>query len=414
MKVFAGKKILLLVENLSVPFDKRPWREACALKDAGADVFVICPKSEKERSGFEDLQGIGICRYTPKFSKGTSAGYMVEYIWAFLMTMILMHCVWLKLGRIDVIHSANPPDIFWIAGLYFKLFGAKFIFDEHDSSPETYLSRFEKNREEGGFLLKCLMKLQYFSYKYADAIIATNESYREKTIGISRAFASKTFVVRNGPDTRYFKAKNPNKKLKKNFRYMGAYIGIMARQDGVDYIIRAMDFLVHRQNFRELIVYLIGSGDDLPYLKQLVADYGLHEYILFTGRINDERALEILSTADIGLSPDPYNPLNNISTMNKIMEFMCLGKPIVSFDLKEARYSAGEAALYVENNNVEAFAVGILKLLHAKDLCERMKYFSVTRIANTLSWEKQIYNLYNVYEYVFRPAGIKNWSSVRN
>jgi len=401
MKEFAGKKILLIVENLSVPFDKRPWREALSLREAGADVCIISPMSGPDNKKIEVKNEIKIFRYKPSFSVGSAFGYLKEYFWAFFKTLFLVHKTFLSQGKMNVIHVANPPDIFWPLALYGKINGIKFIFDEHDSAPEVYLSRFGKKSDFSGLFLTISKIFQKLSYKYSDVIISTNESYREKAIKISSHYARKTFIVRNGPDTKYFKPKNPNNSLKKGFPYMGAYIGIMARQDGVDYLIRAMNILVNEKKFNKLIVYLIGSGDDVPYLKQLVDQYKLRKYIIFTGRIPDEHALEILSTADIGLSPDPYNPLNDISTMNKVMEFMCLGKPIVSFDLKEARYSAQDAALYVENNDIEAFANGMLTLLYDKDLSKKMGKFGKSRVEKELSWQIQSENLLNSYRYIF-------------
>jgi len=301
---------------------------------------------------------------------------------------------------VDVVHVANPPDIFWPLGLYARLRGTKFIFDEHDLTPETYLSRFEKSEKEAGMIFPVLRAFQRLSYRVAHAIIATNESYRERVSAIDARYAARTFVVRNGPDTRHFKAVAPVPELKRGFRFMAAYIGIMAIQDGVDYIIRAMDHLVHKEKFEALIVYLIGTGDDVPRLKQMVHDLDLERYVVFSGRIPDQPALEILSTADICLSPDPFNPLNDLSTMNKVMEYMTLGKPLVSFELKEARYSAQDAALYVRNNDVEAFAGGMMKLLREPALAASMGERGAGRVRDHLCWERQSENLLRVYEHV--------------
>jgi glycosyltransferase involved in cell wall biosynthesis len=400
MKEFAGKNFLLIVENNAVPFDKRVWREARALQDAGADVSVVCPIFGTDNQRFTLLEGIEVHRYPLKFSDGTSLGYVKEYAAAFFHTVRLFHQVLLKKKRIHVVHVANPPDIFWPLALYIRLFRSRFIFDEHDLTPETFLSRFEKGEQNGGIMFKLLRLFQLLSYRFAHATISTNETYRERAVRVNPRYSSKTFVVRNGPDTRYFNSRPANPALKQGFTFMAAYIGIMAVQDGVDYVIRALNILVNKKGFDQLIVYLIGTGDDVPRLKELVHEYNLDRYVVFTGRIPDEPALEILSTADICLSPDPYNPLNDSSTMNKIMEYMSLGKPIVSFDLKEARYSAQGAALYVVNNDDLAFAEGILRLLSNSDQAEQMGAVGRKRVNDILCWQKQTEHLYRAYRWV--------------
>jgi glycosyltransferase involved in cell wall biosynthesis len=400
MKELAGKRILLVIENEAVPFDRRMWNIAQSLRGYGADVTVICPMSGVDNEKFAIIDGIHVYRYRAKFSNGSVFGYFQEYTNAFLKTILLLHKVLVRRWRPHIVHVANPPDIFWPLAPYLKALRIRFIFDEHDLSPETYLSRFGKSEQVGGMLYKVQRLFERLSYRVADVIISTNESYRSKAIAANPMNASKTFVVRNGPDTRIFNVRSPNHSLKNGFRYMAAYIGVMAIQDGVEYIVRATDVLVNQRDFQELIVYLIGTGDDRPRLQQLVREFKLEEYVLFTGRIPDDAALEILSTADVCLSPDPYNPLNDSSTMTKVMEYMALGKPIVSFDLKESRFSAGDAALYVENNDVAAFADGILKLIHDRELSTRMGEIGRKRVDESLSWQKQSGNLLTAYRYV--------------
>lgn len=402
---FKGKHFLLVVENLSVPFDRRVWREAKTLSDNGAKVSVICPMQHQSHCKYELLEKINIYRYPQSFSNGTAIGYLKEYIIAFYQTFFLILKVH-KTEKIDSIHVANPPDIFWPFAIFARLFGKKFIFDEHDLTPETYISKFNGDIIRHKWMYKLQKLFQKLSYKYADAIISTNESYKQMAIKTNPRNQVKTHIVRNGPDTRYFHLKPKNNDLKKGFPFMAAYIGIMGIQDGVHYIIEAMNILVNKQNFKDVIVYLIGKGEQLDELKLLAKQYNLENYFVFTGRIPDEPALEILSTADICLSPDPYNPLNNFSTMNKVMEYMALGKPVVSFDLKEARYSAQAAAVYVENNNTTAFAQGIIQLLKDKAKCKTMSEFGMARIENELCWQIQANNLIDVYSNLFRNNSI--------
>lgn len=404
MRELAGKHILLIVENEAVPFDRRMWNIARSLRDFGATVSVICPMFGQDSEKEVVLEGITIHRYRNAFSDGTVAGYLREYATAFVKTAVLLHKVARKRGRIDVVHVANPPDIFWPLGLYARLLGTKFVFDEHDLSPEAYLARF--NRDEArGVLFSVQVCFQRLSYRFSNMIISTNESYKAKAVAVRPGYAGKTFVVRNGPDTRQFHRRDPNPALKRGRRYLAAYIGVMAVQDGVEYVIRAVDELVNRRSVRDLIVYLIGDGDDQPRLRKLAADLLLDDYLVFTGRIPDEPALEILSTADVFLAPDPPNPLNDLSTMTKVMEYMAMGKPIVSFDLKEARYSAGESALYVERNDPESFADGIVQILNEPVGSQRMGEFGVARVERELSWQKQSERLLDAYRFVLgKPA----------
>jgi glycosyltransferase involved in cell wall biosynthesis len=398
MMEFAGKHFLLIVENEAVPFDRRVWLQAVTLKRAGASVSVICPIYGKDNKKNETLEEIDIFRYKTSFSDGSKSGYFKEYFSAFLKTFIIFHKVLLKKGKFDIIHAANPPDIFWPLAIYSRIFGSRFIFDEHDLAPETYLSRFENNSREG-YITKFLKFNQRLSYKCAHAVISTNLTYENEAIRIYPQNKGKVFVVRNGPDLDKVVLYNSNPELKKGRKYLFGFIGVMAIQDGVDYIIKAVDYLVKEKQFKDFIVYLIGSGDDLPRLRNMVSELKLDDYIIFTGRIPDRPAFEILSTSDVCLSPDPYNPLNDKSTMTKVMEYMALAKPIVSFDLKEARYSAQDSALYVENNNPEAFAKGILRLLKDPIVSSEMGQKGRKRVLEHLSWKIQSKELLNTYQF---------------
>jgi glycosyltransferase involved in cell wall biosynthesis len=400
MKALAGKHVLLIVENEAVPFDRRMWNIGRALREFGGDVSVICPMFGKDSEKETVLDDIAIYRYKNTFADGSVAGYAKEYGIAFVKTFFLFHKLLLRQQRIHIVHVANPPDIFWPLALYVRLFGIKFIFDEHDLAPEAYLSRFEKEEGRGGLLFTIQKSFQHLSYRFAHGIISTNESYKANVLEVDPAYAEKTFVVRNGPDTRHFGHRSPNPALKKGYKYLAAYIGVMAIQDGIEYIIKAIDELVNRRHYRDLIVYLIGDGDDWPRLKQLTHELHLEDHFVFTGRIPDDPALEILSTADVCLSPDPRNPLNDLSTMTKIMEYMALGKPIVSFELKENRYSAGEGALYVKSNDAVAFADGILKLLGDPVGSKKMGECGMARVEALLSWQKQSESLLRAYQFV--------------
>ena len=399
MTEFAGKHFLLIVENEAVPFDRRVWLQALTLKSTGADVTAICPIFGKDNKKYENIDGIDIFRYYLPFSDGTKKGYIKEYGLAFLKTLIIFHKVLLKKGKVDIIHVANPPDIFWPLALYVRIFKTKFIFDEHDLSPETYLSRFELDGNNKSVIINILKKSQLLSYKCADAVISTNETYKEEAKNIYPQNRDKIYIVRNGPDTRKIFAKKENLTLKKGRSYLFGFIGVMAIQDGVDYIIKSVDYLVKEKKFKDFIVYLIGSGDDLPRLKNMLTELKLEDFIIFTGRIPDEPAFEILSTADVCLSPDPYNPLNDKSTMTKVMEYMALGKPIVSFKLKEAEYSAQDSAIYVDNNDPKAFGEGILHIINNPVTAKEMGEKGKKRVEDFLCWQIQSKKLIEAYKF---------------
>jgi glycosyltransferase involved in cell wall biosynthesis len=399
-KALAGKHILLIVENQSVPFDRRMWNIARSLSAFGAEVSAVCPISDTDPEPSVDVEGIHIHRYPAAFSPGSVAGYVREYTVAFVRTIRLTYRL-LRRHRIDAVHVANPPDIFWPLAIALRFRRVKFVFDEHDLSPEAFLSRFEREEKAGGIILWMLRLMQRLTYRYADMIISTNESYRERASEVDSRNASKTFVVRNGPDTRRFHLHDRQPALRRGHKFLAAYIGVMAIQDGVEYVLRAVDEIVNRRGNRDILFYLIGKGDDWPRLKQMALELGLQDDIVFTGRIPDAEALDILSTADVCLSPDPASPLNELSTMTKIMEYMALGKPIVSFLLKENSYSAGSSAIYVENNNPVAFAEGILTLLGDSARSRRMGEDAMARVANELSWERQAERLREAYLHLF-------------
>jgi len=390
--------VLLVVENNSVPFDRRVWREGLTLKKAGFNVKIISPSSPEDPKEKESVEGINIYRYKPKFSSGSFMSYIGEYLWAFFCTFFIALKIRLR-EKIDIIHSANPPDIFWALAIFFKIFGAKYIFDEHDLSPELYLSRYKKNNK--GVPYRILLTLEKLSYKTANVIISTNQSYREIAAKRDKRSCEKIFIVRNGPDSS-FRAGKKNNAWKRGREYLIAYLGTMAIQDGVDHLLLACHHLVNKLKRNNFQFVLIGAGDELENLKKLAKKLRIDEYVTFIGRAPDKQVIEILSTADIAVDCDPYNPLNNLSTMNKIMEYMACRCPIVSYNLKEAKYSAQEAALYVKNNSPAALAEGILKLAHNSELAKKMADFGYKRATRELSWERQEKKLLEAYRHLVK------------
>ena len=400
-KAFAGKHIVLVIENEAVPFDRRMWNIAHALKDMGAAVSVICPIFGRDSEPYTVLDGIAIHRYKNTFADGSVMGYFREYGVAFFKTFFLLHKLLLK-GRIHVIHAANPPDIFWPLAIYVRLFGIRFIFDEHDLAPEAYTSRFEKDIAEPDLLFRVQRLFQSLSYRFSHATLSTNQTYQAHARKQVPSILTRSFIVRNGPDLTLFNPRPGVQALKRGKSHVAAFIGVMAIQDGVEYILRAVHDLVHTRKFTDFVVYLIGKGDDWDRLKVMAQELKIDDHLVFTGRIPDPEALDILCTADVCLSPDPYNSLNDVSTMTKVMEYMALRKPTVSFSLKENTFSAGDAALYVTNNDAVAFAGGMLQLFQDPALRERLGAEGRKRIEERFSWQRQALQLKAAYEYVLR------------
>ncbi len=389
------KDILFIVENLSFPFDRRVYREAISLKEKGYNISVISPKGiERDKKSFEIFEGIYVYRYPLIVISKNRFDYLLEYLFSFFFIFLLSIKILIE-KNFDVIHIANPPDIFFPILSFYRIFGKKIIFDQHDLTPESYLSRFRYERKDLFYKIQILF--EFLTYKAANYIIVTNRSYYK--IAKERGGKNKKIViVRNGPLKKHFDFKGNFPEIKENFKYLVVYIGIMGIQDGVDYLIRSIDHFVNTLGRKDTLFVLIGKGDDFDNLKRMVKEFKLEKFVKFTGRISDEEALKYLSTADVAASPDPKNPLNDLSTMNKVMEYMITKSPIVSYDLKEARYSAGDNALYVENNDYKKFAEKISYLLDNEDLRKSMAENGYKRVSEKFCWEKQKENLFSLYE----------------
>jgi glycosyltransferase involved in cell wall biosynthesis len=392
------RKILMLVENLPVPADSRVWAEATTLRDQGFQVSIICPKgSSVYRESYSCLENIHIYRYQPPAATNKFASYIREYSTALLMTFRLSLTVLARHG-FDVLHAANPPDLFFIIGLCYRLFGKQFVFDQHDLAPELFQVKFSGR-------LKLLYKLQRFlewcSYRTANLVIVTNSSQRRIAIERGHCGANRVFVVRNGPDLERLKTVAPEPGLKGGRRYLLAYVGAMGVQDGVEYALYALHNLVHKSGRRDVSLVLMGTGDHFPRLKAVAHELQLDEYVNFTGWVSGGDVSRYLSEADVGLSPDPRNGLNEYSTMIKTMEYMAMGKPVVAFDLAETRFSAQDAALYATPNLVEDFANKIEVLLNDEEFRLKLGAIGRKRIEEELSWDHSKKNLILAYKMLF-------------
>lgn len=388
-------RVLHLSENLTLPFDRRVWMELNALRGAGWEVSAICPMGEGGREPYEVLNGIHIWRYPPPPETSGFASYVWEFLYCWLQTAWLTLTVLARRG-FDVLHTANPPDTFWAIALPFKLFGIKFVFDHHDLCPELYLSRFGAERA-GSLPHRALGWLERMQFACADLVISTNESYRQVALGRGRKRPHQVKVVRSGPShQRFAVVREPDPALKRGKPYLVAYLGVMAPQDGVDHLLRAAHHLARRRS--DVAVTLIGAGDSFEDLKKLSCTLGLDGMCTFTGRIPDADVERILATADVCVSPDPRNPLNDVSTMNKVLEYMACAKPVVCFDLREHRHSAGEGALYAEPNRDEDLAAKIEQLLDDAALRARLGAYNRRRFLDTLAWEHNAGTLIEAYE----------------
>jgi glycosyltransferase involved in cell wall biosynthesis len=390
------RKILIIVENLPVPFDPRVWKESCALRDAGYEVSVLSPRGKNYKRGYEFLEGVHIYRH-PLPKEGHSAfGYLWEYGWALFWEFFYAWWIYFRRG-FQVIQGCNPPDNIFLVALPFKLFGVKYIFDHHDANPELYLSKYE--RKDG--LYKAQVWLEKQTYRFSDVVIATNESYRGLAIGRGQIDPKDVFVVRNGPDLEKFRLVPAQPHLKCGKSWLVGYVGTMSIQEGLDILI---DVAAHLKEMGRSDVHFtcVGGGPGLEGLRQLVKTKGLESTVNFTGRVPDRELLEVLSTADVCVNPDKPCEMNDISTMIKIGEYMALGKPIVQFNLKEGRVTAGDSSLYCDNDNqVEDFANKILWLLDHREERQKMGEIGRDRIETRLAWKYSIVNLLAAYDRAF-------------
>ena len=394
-------KILILVENLPVPFDRRVWMEATTLAEAGYKVSVICPQGQYPKH-YEVLNGISIYRYPLPSLQGI-LGHLAEYGLTLPITFFLTWIVFFREG-FDVIHSANPPDLFFLVGGFFKLFGKRFVFDHHDLVPESCLARWSGLRQR--MMYNVALWAEKATFRVADIVISTNQSYKDVAIARGRVAPERVFVVRSGPCKERFQLVAARFELKKGRRYLVCYLGVMGPHDGLDLLLKAVSYTVHDLKRADIQFTLIGDGDIRPALVDMAKELRIRDAICFTGRIPDQQVIEYLSTADVCVAPDPKDSLNDLSTMNKIVEYLALGKPVVAFDLHEARVSAGDAALYAKPNDYRDFADKIVALLEQPDRRQRMGDLGRLRFLNTLAWEHQRQVLLEAYSAVLnnRPS----------
>lgn len=388
------RRVLIVVENLPVPLDRRVWLEATALTQAGYQVSVICPTGRGWDKLYEEINGIRIWRHPmPPEAHSGALAYAREYGAA------LWH--WFRLARkvrrevgFDVIHGCNPPDLIFLLALRYRLAGVRYLFDHHDVCPEVYEAKFSKR----GLLWRVMLLWERLTFATASVSIATNDSFREIAIRRGRMDPRDVFVVRSAPQVDKFLPGPSDPAYRKGAGTVLGYVGVIGQQEGMDLLVAAVDHLVRDMGRGDLHVVIIGFGPLLEDVKHDVAQRGLTEHFTFTGALYGEDLLAALNAIDIGVAPDPKNEMNDISTMNKIMEYMTLEKPAVQFDLKEGKVSAGDAALCAKNNDPKDFAAKIAELMDDPELRHRMGRIGRSRVLDEFSWEHSVPHLLAAYD----------------
>lgn len=377
-------RVLILIENETVPFDCRVWLQCQTLVAAGHRVSVIGPKGPGD-PGYEVVDGVHLYKYRAAPSGSGVLSFLVEFAYSWIATAVLSVRVLLGPG-FDVLQACNPPDIYFVLAACYKPLGKRFLFDQHDLSPEIYALRFPR---PSPLALRLLCSLERLCHRTADHVITVNESVRELLIARTGSPPDKVSVVRNGPDLRRLHRVEPRPELRQGKRYLCCYLGVMGPQDGVDLLLRAIHVLTCELGRHDCHFLLMGFGDRLEELKRLATELGIQDVVTFTGRVGDAEIRASLSSADLGLSPDPKNAFNDVCTMVKALEYMAFGLPVVSFDLKETRVSAGEAAVYVQGSGPKAYASAISELLDSPERRARMRVAGRRRIEEALCWEHQ-------------------------
>ena len=399
----------MFVEN-AFPNDTRVKNEADALTAAGYSVTVVGMR-KKLQPFSEVVDGVQVYRIprlelfnktpleNPTFFQRvwtklkSLLGYVSEYVYFTSACFAMSIYVWFKHG-FDVIHAHNPPDTLFLVALPYKLLGKKYSFDHHDLCPELYRSRYGAGND---FLARMLQLVEWGNLKLADVTIATNESYKQIQMERGGRKPESIFIVRNGPNRTRMTAVAPSERLRKMDRKILCYIGSLNPQDGVDYLLRSLKHLVYDLNRKDFYCVIIGNGDSLQDLRDLSAQLKLDSYVELTGYISDRELQEYLSASDICMDPDPSSPLNDVSTWIKVMEYMAYGKPIVSFDLKETRFSAQDAGLFVPCNDEMAFAKATATLMDDPERRAKMGKFGRERVENELQWSVVSKNLIAAY-----------------
>lgn len=378
------RSALIIVQNLPVPLDRRVWLEATSLARAGWDVAVICPRGSDEPR-HRVLDGVSIWTYRPAPPAVGVLGFVREFALCWLRTARLSWSAWRR-KRFDVIQACNPPDTYWLLALLWRVRGVRFVFDQHDLCPEVFQDRFGRQ----GPLYRALCLLERATYATADVVVSTNESYREIAVARGGLERDAVAIVRSAPDPETMRPTDPEPDLRRGRRYLAVYLGIMGPQDGVDHLVLALEHYVKVLGRTDLHVALLGFGDCAEDLARLAEERGVAAFCEFTGRADADMIRRWLSSADVGIAPDPPSDFNDRSTMNKVMEYMAYGLPVVMYDLRENRRSAEEAGVVADEATPAALAATTAALLDDPEQRRRRGAAGRRRIEETLRWDRQI------------------------
>jgi glycosyltransferase involved in cell wall biosynthesis len=393
--------VLIAVQNLPVPLDRRVWQEATALTEAGYRVSVICPKGPGDPDA-EVLAGVRLFKYPAPRSGETPVGFAAETAAALAHTVRLAHRIH-RNDPVDVLQACNPPDTFFLLGQWLRRSGVRFVFDHHDLCPEIYETRFDRR---DGPVLALLRALERNTFATADHVIATNDSYRLAALWRGSRRPDEITVVRSGPDPEVMRPGPPHPELRHGRRHLCCYLGVMGHQDGVEQLIGAVHHLTRVRGRDDCHFTLMGFGDRLDAVRALTTDLGLDDFVSFTGRADLATIGAHLSTAAVGLTPDPPSPFNDRSTMNKTLEYMAFGLPVIAFDLAETRASAGPAGVYVTDPDPVAYAAALSDLLDDPDRRRRMGAVGRRRIEEHLGWPRQAQAYVGVYDRLLGRAAV--------
>ena len=393
-----SRKVLIIVENLPVPFDSRVWQEATTLVANGYTVSVICPKGKGYTEEEETIDGVHIFRHDLPVEGNGAIGYLQEYTYVLKEETRLAKKVYQQIG-FDVIHGCNPPDDIYLVANKFKKYGVKYVFDHHDICPELFEAKFG---HAGGPLYWSQLFFERQTYKHCTFAFVTNESYKKIAIERGKMPPERVIVLRSGPKLERMRIVPPVPAIKRGYQYMVGYVGVIGQQEGIEYILEAAKYTKEHEN--NVFWGIVGGGPHLDALKKQASDMGLDDCLEFTGRVPDQQLLDYLNTADVCVNSDKYNSMNDKSTMNKILEYMALAKPIVQFDLTEGRYSAQEASVYAKNNDGVDMAKKIQELLADPEKRRKMGEYGRSRVINELSWEHTSKALLEGYEKFFTGA----------
>ena len=379
--------VLIIVENLPVPLDYRVWLIANTLRDNGYHVTVISPAADKYPAGEFLIDGISVYRHNLP-----NADSLYYYLWEYAVALWQEFRLSIKIfkkNKFNAIHACNPPDVIWIIGLFWKLFGVKFIYDHHDLAPEILLAKTGvcnplKLSVVHRLAHKLLMVNEWISHKIANAVLTTNESFRSIARNRNNCLPDKIFVVRTGPKLNEL----PQNTIQYHHSFdipKIAYVGVMAEQDGVDTLLKSVAYAINSLN-KKFELVLIGGGPQFNSLKSLAKQLDIDQYVSFHGFIPRKNMIAELNNCSIGVTPDLAGPMNNFSTMLKVLDYMACGLPQVMFDLPENKSTAGESALYVPSGNEKEFAIKIIELIENQSLREKLGNIARERV-ESLTWE---------------------------